>query len=183
MRLAGLYRELGDWTRVRERAAQENVLQTRKASSGVRIVRELVLRLQELSGPELALLVEGTSSQQNQLLWLAICRRYRLVAEFAREVLRERYVSLGPPLQLADFDTFFDRKADWAEELERLAPVTRRKLRQVLFRMLREVGLIDEQGLILATLLSDRVYRTLMSADPEALQYFPVFDRDLARRA
>lgn len=183
VRLAELYTRLRDWRSVREHALRVNILQARKTSSASRIVRELLFRLQELSDAELELLVEGTLTEQNQLLWLAICRRYRLIAEFAREVVRERFLSFAPTLELGDFDSFFDRKADWAEELDRLAPVTRKKLRQVLFRMLREVGLLDAEGLILAALISDRMYRLVARREPQALQYFPVLDADLARRA
>ena len=180
--LAELYARLGDWDAVRSTAVTDNLLQARKAASATRVCRELVFRLQGLSEDELALLRDGNPQEQDQMLWIAICRRYRLVAEFALEVIRERFLIFGPPLQLEDFDAFYDRKADWAEELDRLAPVTRKKLRQVLFRMLREVGLISEDGSIQPTLLSDRLRETVGRVQPGDLLYFPIFETDLARK-
>ena len=180
--LTELYARLGDWDAVRSAAVSDNLLQARKAASATRVCRELVFRLQGLSKDELELLCVGNPKEQDQILWIAICRRYRLVAEFALEVLRERFLIFGPALQLEDFDAFYDRKADWAEELDRLASVTRKKLRQVLFRMLREVGLISEDGSIQPTLLSDRLRETVGRVRPGDLLYFPIFETDLARK-
>ena len=181
--LAKLHGRLGDWEEVRAKAVSDNLLQARKSASAVRICRELVLRLQGLSPAELAVLREGTGPEQDQLLWIAICRRYRLIAEFALEVLRERFLDFGPPLKLSDFDTFYNRKADWSAELEEPALTTRKKLRQVLFRMLREVGLISANGSIQPALLSERLCRVVSQTRPIDLRYFPVFESDLARRA
>ena len=180
--LAHWHQTLGDWDTVRTQAVAQNLLQARKTASATRISRELVLRLQGLADAELTLLRQGNPNEQDQILWVAICRRYRLVAEFALEVLRERFLHFGPPLELADFDTFYDRKADWAEELDQITPVTRKKLRQVLFRMLRETGLIGTDGSIQPTLLSDRVRTVVGRERPSDLLYFPVFEADLARR-
>ena len=181
--LAHWHQTLGDWDTVRTQAVAQNLLQARKTASATRIGRELVLRLQELADAELTLLCQGTPNEQDQILWVAICRRYRLVAEFALEVLRERFLSFGAPLTLTDFDTFYDRKADWAPELENLAPVTRKKLRQVLFRMLRETGLISANGSIQPALLGERLCRVVSQTRPADLLYFPVFESDLARSA
>lgn len=181
--LAELYARVGDWKAVCSNALSDNLLQARKTASATRVCRELVFRLHGLSEGELALLRDGNPQEQDQILWVAICRRYRLVAEFALEVLRERFLSFGPPLQLEDFDAFYDRKADWAEELDQLAPVTRKKLRQVLFRMLREAGLISEDGSIQPTLLSDRVREAVGRESPADLLYFPVFEADLTRKS
>ena len=181
--MATLYSELHDWAAVRARVTTDNSFQARKQASATRVARELAFRLEGLSEDELNLLQEGNDQERRQILWIAICRRYRLVAEFALEVMRERFLNFGPPLQLTDFDAFYDRKADWAEELDKLAPVTRNKLRQVLFRMLREAGLITDDGTIQPVLLSERVQRVVGREHSSDLLYFPVFEADLARRA
>lgn len=181
-RLAELFSELADWQAVRERAIAQNLLQARKASSSTRVCRELVFRLRELGAAEFSLFLEGSAREQNQLLWLAICRRYRLVAEFALEVVRERFLSMGPPLEHADFDAFFNRKADWHEELDQLADVTRRKLRQVLFRMLREVELTTPEGAVMPAVLSQRLIDATGGDRSGELLYFPVHEADLARK-
>lgn len=181
--LAELFRQYGDWDRVRREAEAGNILQVRTLSSAKRVARELVFRLQELSPLELELFVSGSRDDQNHLLWVAVCRRYRLIAEFALEVVRERFLSLGAPLELADFDAFYFRKADWHDELDELKPVTQKKLRQVLFGMMREAGLINDQGAINPVMLSPAVRDAIAETRPDDLRLFPMFENDLARRA
>jgi len=181
--LAELFREYGDWDRVRREAEGGNILQVRTLSSAKRVARELVFRLQELSPRELELFVSGSRDDQNHLLWVAVCRRYRLIAEFALEVVRERFLSLGAPLELADFDAFYFRKADWHDELDELKPVTQKKLRQVLFGMMRDVGLISDQGAINPVMLSPDVRAAIADTCLDDLRLFPMFETDLARRA
>ena len=181
--LAELFREYGSWDRVRREAEGGNILQVRTLSSAKRVARELVFRLQELSPQELELLVSGSRDDQNHLLWVAICRRYRLIAEFALEVVRERFLSLGAPLELADFDAFYFRKADWNDELDQLKPVTQKKLRQVLFAMMRDAGLINEVGAINPVMLSPAVRNVIAETRLDDLRLFPIFEADLERRA
>ena len=92
--------------RVLREAEGGNILPVGPLSSAKRVARELVYRLQGLSAWELELLISGSQEGRNHLLWVAVCRPYRLVAEFAVEVVRERFLSMGTPLELADFDAF-----------------------------------------------------------------------------
>jgi hypothetical protein len=135
-----------------------------------------------LSPAELDLLRCGTLEEQRALLWIAVCRRYPFIAEFAVQVLRERYLSLQPDLQYPDFDAFFNRQADWHPELERLTPSTRQKLRQILFKMLKESALLVGDQLINPPLLSARLLSTLSPATRlQDVQLFPIFDADVIR--
>ncbi len=152
--LAERYRQLGDWQAVRLAVCDENLLQARTVSSMNRVGREVVQRLQTLRETELEFLLDASPQEQAWLLWVAICRRYALIADFAVEVLRERYLSLKADLNFEDFDAFFHHKADWHPALESVRPVTRDKLRQVLFRMLREAGLLGSNHMIHAAMLS-----------------------------
>ena len=79
------------------------------------------------------------------LLWVAVCRRYPFIREFATEVLREHFLVLRRRLVFADFDHFLNAKALWHAELDDIAKSTQLKLRQNLFRMLREADLLSDQ--------------------------------------
>jgi hypothetical protein len=136
VKLAALYIDLGDWNSVRDKVIAENLLQTRTLNTLKRVCLEVISRLRTLSPGELECLVEGSHQEQAYLLWLAVCRRYRFIADFAVEVLRERYITLKGDLTLDDFDSFFNRKSEWHLELDEITPSTRGKLRQVLFKML-----------------------------------------------
>ena len=55
VQLSALFQQLGDWEAVRAQALQDNLLQTRKASSAKRWAREVIFRLQQLVPNELDL--------------------------------------------------------------------------------------------------------------------------------
>lgn len=173
IRMAELFAELQDWSAVREKVVAENLLQVRTQNTLRRFCREIISRLKLLNDAESALLVSGTAQEQRYLLWLAICRRYALIADFAREVVYERYLSLSLSLAPSEFDSFFNRKSEWHAELDEIAPATRGKLRQVLFKMLREADLLTKTGQINPALLSDRLLAAITQSDRQDLLLFP----------
>lgn len=173
LELAKLYSNLEDWEAVRARALEENTLQARTLSTLKRVCREVISRLRTLTLQELKLLLHSSHQEQAYLLWIACCRRYTLIADFAVEVLRERYISFKKDLTAADFVIFFNRKADWHAELDALSDSTRNKLRQVLFLMMREAGLLDTKNQILPVLLTPRLASLLRQHGNEAEMFFP----------
>ena len=78
------------------------------------------------------------------------CRAYRFVREFATEVMRERTLSLKLDLPLETFDVLLAAKAEWNERLATITPMTRAKLRHILFRIMREASIISDDHRILA---------------------------------
>ncbi len=182
-RLATLYRNLGDWNSVRNKVIAENLLQTRTLNTLKRVSYEVISRLKTLSSDELEFLVAGNHQEQACILWLAVCRRYRFIADFAVEVLRERYITLKTDLSHEDFDSFFNRKSEWHPELDEIRPATRGKLRQVLFRILREAGLLTTNNMINAAMLSPGLLDMITKGSRRDVLYFPVFESDLKRMA
>ena len=179
VKLAALYLDLGDWNAVRDKVITENLLQTRTLNTLKRVCREVISRLKMLSRGELELIVEGYHQEQGYLLWLAVCRRYSFIADFAVEVLRERYITLKNDLNYEDFDFFFNRKSEWSLELDKITPATRSKLRQVLFKMLREADLLTANNMIHAAMLSSRLLELIYQSSLRDLVYFPVFESEL----
>lgn len=177
--LATLYLPLGNWKAVREKVIAENLLQARTMNTLKRVSREVISRLKTLSANELELLVETNPQEQGYLLWLAVCRRYQFIADFAVEVLRERYITLKTDLGLEDFDSFFNRKSEWHAELDEIRPATRNKLRQVLFKMLREADLLTKENMINAAMLSPDLLAAISRDNRMDIMYFPVFESDL----
>lgn len=177
--LANLYLSLGDWKAVKTQANRDNVIQSRTASSSERICREICFRLEELNDVEIRGLTEGSFQAQQQILWVGICRRHRFIYEFAVEVIREKYLQLNLDLLQEDYDAFFNAKAEWHDELEQLTESTRNKLRQVVFRMLREADLLTKANTINPVILSAQVARVVASHSPDDLRIFPLSDRDI----
>lgn len=168
-----------DWKVVRCQALNQNVVQSRTKSSATRICQEICLRLEELSESELKILAEGSMQEQHQILWVAICRHHRFIHDFAVEVIREKYLQLNLDLHPEDYDAFFNAKAEWHDELERLTESTRKKLRQVTFRMLREAGLLTKRNAISPVILTSRVAQAVGGRSPDDLRAFLLSDKEI----
>lgn len=179
LELAALYLGLGDWNSVRDKVIAENLLQTRTLNTLKGVCREIISRLRTLNPNELECLVDGDNQEQAYLLWIAVCRRYRFIADFAVEVLRERYITLKSDLTYEDFDFFFNRKSEWHLELDEITPTTRSKLRQVLFKMLREADLLTTNNMIHAAILSPRLLALIQQGDRRDILHLPVFASDI----
>jgi hypothetical protein len=131
-----------------------------------------VHRLQTLTDSEVELLIDATADERAQLMWVAACRRYSLIAEFAEEVLRERYLLMTRDIQPEDFDAFLRGKALWHPELGDLATSTLLKLRSTLYLMMREAGFITANGTIVPAIISARVRHELGKQAPSDLRLF-----------
>lgn len=176
-----LYFELQDWAAVRAQIIATNLFQRRTDASTGRILRELLPRLRSLSEQQLDLLVTGSRDEQIQILWFAVCNQYPFIREFTEEVIREKVYRLDPTLSYIDFDAFFNAKAEWYTQLVTITEQTRKKLRRVLFQMLRQAGILSVDGQILPVFISPRVIQSAL--DHRVGSYFPITEADLERQA
>jgi hypothetical protein len=174
VKIAEVYLQLRNWDQVKDQVRRGNLLQSRTQSSAVRLYRELAQRLQTLSDDQLELLVDGSIQEQKQLLWLAVCKLYVFIQEFAIEILHEKFLTINYELTELDYDAFFNRKADWHGELDQITDSTRNKIKQVVFRILREADIISEGRIIMPALLSQRVVEALQPDAPMSFKIFPV---------
>lgn len=171
--LAPIYLQERDWVKVRDLAVKENLLQARTYRTGVRLVRETVKRLSSLADHEVEILDEVTASERGHLMWVAACRRYDLIGEFAEEVLRERFLTLASTVSYEDYDSFYRAKAMWHDELDDVTDLSYKKLREVLFKMMVEAGLLTTRRAIEPALLSARVAECLTERTPSDIRFFP----------
>lgn len=180
--VARLHEPGEDWNATVLTARQRGAFPVRKASSSQRTIREIVNRLKSLTSEELALLVDGQRSEQAALLWLAACRAYRFIGEFAVEVLNERYLSLRTHLSYDDFDSFLRAKEEWSPKLAGLSTSTKAKLRAVLFRLMREAEILSQDDRILFATLSPRVLARINATNPDELRFFPGAAKQVGER-
>ena len=172
--IAEVYLSSRDWDLTKQVIKQNNLLQSRTNSRTIRVVRELIQRLELLSDNQLELLVEGNLVEQKYLLWFAVCKTYEYIREFAIEVLHEKYLGRRMTLTDIDYDAFFNRKADWSEDLNQITTSTRKKIRQVMLLMAKEAGLLTEENLILRAMLSNRLVEVLKPDAPISFHIFPI---------
>ncbi|QYR17128.1 DUF1819 family protein [Corynebacterium glutamicum] len=171
--LTPLYLQHHNWEKVRESALDNNLLQVRTYSSGVRHVRETIKRLKFLSQDEIEILGDLTSSELNHMMWAAVCRCYQFIGEFAEEVLRERFLILANTVTYEEYDSFYRSKLIWHDELDEVTSMSYKKLRQVLFKMMFEAELITPEGSIEPVLISSRVRKHFLDHNPSDIRFFP----------
>ena len=176
-----LYCQSGEWDAVRQIVIAENRLQMRTLNASKRIFQEISSRLRLLNPPQQQLLLDGSYQEQKHLLWLAVCRRYRFIYDFAVAVIREKFLRLDFHLSYNDYDIFFNNKAEWHPEVERVAASTRRKQRQVIFKMLREAELLSADNHIVPCLLSPSLIQTLHAHETADFAIFPAREVDIER--
>lgn len=174
IKIAEVYLGCKNWDETKRIIEENNLLQSRTGSRTVRTYRELAQRLQLLSNDQMELLVEGNIQEQKYLLWFTVCNRYMFIQEFATGVIHEKFMSMDYELTELDYDAFFNHKADWHEELNAITDSTKEKLKQVVFRMLREAGITTDENMIIHALLSKRLIYVLRPSAPIGYQIFPL---------
>lgn len=172
--IAQSYQPGESWASARERLLAQGASSLPKLASQTRALREVYDRIGHLSDFERHYVsAEADRAEQQAMIWLAICRTYRFVHEFAVEVISERYQSWRLDLRHEVFDRFLAEKAERDTDLAELSSSTCAKLRQVLFRILRETGLISVEGRIQPIWLSGRMKRLIEENNPADLRIFP----------
>ncbi len=177
--ITSLYRKYNDWDVVRKEIFKNRLLQTRTEATGQRYFRELKFRIAGLSEAQMDLIVNGSIDEQKQITWWSICKKYTFVKEFAIEVIRNKFVLLDYNITHIDYTHFFDEKSALDESLNELTDSTRKKLEQVVFRMLREASILDKKHRIIPVSLGKRVIEVLNSDKPESILVFPIPESEL----
>lgn len=155
--VADVYLQCGSWEKARDKVLTDNILKARTASSAKRLFREISLRLKNLSHESLEFLVAVGPDSQKQLLWYSICKTYPFISDFNEEVIQKKISSLDYTLSEDDYDRFFNRKAQWHPELENASISTAKKIKQVIFRILRETGFLTEAGDLVSQIQNSKV--------------------------
>lgn len=167
------------WKAARRQVIDESLLPIRTQSAMSRTVSEVIKRLETLSPTELRFLTADDSMNADRaaLMWVAMCRYYTLVGEFANGVLRDHYLLGKPTVTYDDYDRFAYSKSLWHAELDEISPATAKKLRANLFQAMFEGRLLEKEGnLIVPSLLGSRLTDVLRKK-PESFLFFPMRDQ------
>ena len=137
------YLENKDWRETEKYSIENNILQTNTLSSTKRIFREISLRLKSLSQQEQEFFIRSNYLDQSILIWIAICRTYKFIGDFASMIISEKLNSYQLELDYNDFNYFYEQQKVFHEELNSLKDSTRKKLRQIIFRIMKDLNMIS----------------------------------------
>lgn len=118
-------------------------LKKNRAVTSKRIFNELSIRLKSLTLEEIEVLSNSNSEEQKLICLIAFGRTYKYFRDFIEEVILEKITLFDLQLSELDYNIFFNRKLIDHEELDNLTTKTQYKIKQVLFTVLEQAGLID----------------------------------------
>jgi hypothetical protein len=152
-----------------------------KESTNIRQFRELKHRLKTLTKAQTELLADGNLIDKKHITLLALCKTYRFISDFIVEVIRDKALVYDYEIRESDYASFLNRKIIDHPELEELTHASQTKIKTVLFRMLAEVGLIDnaKNRVIQPLLVSNEVQMVALNDDPELLKIFLKPDKEI----
>lgn len=152
----------------------DEVLGREKGATNKRQFQELRKRLKNLTPQQIRLLAEGSFDEQKHLTHLALCKTYGIYRDFVTQVIHEKVQIYDHQLSELDMNSFMSKKKLDHPELESLAVSTEKKVRQVIYRMLQQVGMIDSvtNPSILIPNVTLRVQEVIINDDPKGLKCF-----------
>jgi len=181
--VAETYLECADWEETHRRVLAGNLLQARNPASGVRMEREMRQRLQTLTREQLEISAGGSADSRAAIAWLSVLKLNPFVFAFAADALQDKLEAHDPVLRPSDYEEFIASESLMHSELQKLTPATKSKIRQVLFRMLREAGILAESPQdfsLRRALLPPDVLATIVADDRRWLAGFLIPDSEFA---
>lgn len=172
--IAKEYHKLNDWNTVQISLSDNNHLNKVKQGTFKREFSEIKKRLSLLTPNQLQLMIQGSYEEAKFMILLSLVKAYPYLFDFIVEVLLNKYLLFDRTLLNSDYTRFVNSKSLQHPELEKITEITSKKVKQVVFKLLEQVGLITniKNGIILKPFLSSEITRVILDDDPVYLSAF-----------
>lgn len=179
--IAQEYIRLQDWEKVKFSVQENNLMNKTKQNTSKRMYHELKKRLELLTNEQLNLLVNGSPDESKAMILLSLLKAYSFFKDFVIEVIRAKYLLYNNIIVSSDYTSFFNTKAITHNELNTITEKTTNKVKQVLFKMLEQVVLINsaKDGIIIKPFLSDDSIKAILNDDATLLAGFLCSDAEI----
>ena len=143
--------------------------------------REIRKRLEKLTPDQKNILINADLNSQKQIAFLAVCKHYTFIRDFTIEVIRDKVLVFDYQLHESDYNSFINSKILLHPELEEFSESTRKKAKQVMYRILEQAGIINNavEKTIQPQILQQGVINALLKEDPVWLKIFMMSDKDI----
>jgi len=121
----------------------ENVLQKTSPATAKRMAMLIRKRLELMPRELWDMVVNGTTEVATQSLLASAIKHSRLLGDFMLQVLRRNYRDFNSQLLTRDWETFLVDCAHIDPGVATWSPLTRKKMGQVVYRILSEAGYLD----------------------------------------
>jgi hypothetical protein len=154
-----------------------------KYSTGKKMFSEFNKRLSYLTSNQIEILLNGDLITQKQIALVSVCKTYGLIREFIIEVVREKLLIYDYQITEGVYLCFFRRKQDLHEEMDTLTENTEKKIKQVIFNILEQAGIINDikNRIIQPQIIDYKLMKAIVQDNPNWLKVLLVSDLDIER--
>ncbi len=172
--IAEEFNRLQDWKAVEKSLLDNNLLNKVKHATFKREFSEIKKRLSLLTEDQLQLMIQGSLDDAKAMILLSLVKAYLFLRDFIVEVIRNKYLLFDTVISDIDYIKFVNSKSLAHNELTALTEVTAKKVKQVIFKLLEQVGIITQakNGTILKPILNTQVIDVIIDDDPALLNAF-----------
>ena len=128
---------------IRKSVMEENIFQYKSKESTSRIISSVMRRVKVLDDYLINLIINEPMEVGKIINLYSIMKTSRLFFEFMNEVIREKLEFNYEILEKKDINIFFTAKAEQSEIVSGWSEVTKNKLKQVILKILSEVGILE----------------------------------------
>ena len=129
---------------IRETVIEDNIFQYKSKKSASRLLSSVMRRVRILDNELINMIIEEPMEVGKIVNLYIIMKTSRLFFEFMNEVIREKIEYNYELLEKKDINIFFTAKAEQSEIVAGWSDVTARKLKQVILKILSEVGIVED---------------------------------------
>ncbi len=180
--VAKLFLKHQSWDEVRKIIIDENYLQKSAMSTLKRQFIEIRKRINNLTEEELEYLAQN-DYEAKYVVMLSAFKTYKMIYDFAVEVMMEKYFKGDMKILESDFENFIESKKLAYENLNTVTDSTKYKLRQVMFKIFEEAELITstKEKIIKKPLLSRNLCKIIKNDDENYLKAFLLSKDEIER--
>ena len=172
--IAEEFNRLKDWKAVEKSLFDNNLLNKVKQATFKREFSEIKKRLSLLTFDQLDIMIHGSLDDAKSMILLSLVKAYTFLKEFIIDVIRNKYLLFDTVVSEIDYIKFFNTKSLTHNELNEITELTAKKVKQVIFKILEQVGLITQakNGSILKPILNSKIVDVIVDDDPALLNAF-----------
>lgn len=140
-----LYLKYKNWEYVKEEIVKDNLFNKKETSTTIRIFSEVKKRLTDVSYEELRFILY-CSTEDLKLYCLLLCiKTHRFIYEFILEIVVNAYFRRygKPSIIINDYKHFFSEKSINSTKLQKITKNTKYKVQNIVFKILKQSGIID----------------------------------------
>lgn len=120
----------------------QNQLQKRTSATAKRVAQALRQRLERMDAPFWRAIRDGDDELATQVAFCSALERNLLLVEFVETVLKDAFVTRADSLEAYHWNEFLEERSLRDSTIVTWTESSRKKMAQVVYRMLAEVGLL-----------------------------------------